>query len=131
MRRSIFRLEFSYLPEREELLAFLKKNANVCAWNVYEAPGVDLDFICYHLNVNPMVVPKKQPLWCSSIEHVEAIKEEVNKLKHAGAIKEVFYPEWLANIVVVKKSRKWRVCVDFIDLNKTCPKDPFPISRID
>ena len=54
------------------------------------------------------------------------------KLKKAGAIKEVFYPEWLANTVVVrKKTGKWRVCVDFTDLNKTCPKDPFPLSRID
>ena len=44
----------------------------------------------------------------------------------------MFYPEWLANIVVVKKkNRKWRVCVDFTDLNKACLKDPFPIPRID
>ena len=54
------------------------------------------------------------------------------KLKKAGAIKEVFYPEWLANMVVVrKKTGKWRVCVDFTDLNKACPKDPFPLPRID
>ena len=53
-------------------------------------------------------------------------------MKKAGAIKEVFYPEWLANTVVVKKkSGKWRVCVDFTDLNKACPKDPFPMPRID
>ena len=64
--------------------------------------------------------------------HFDAIKEEVRKFKQAGAIKEVFYLEWLANIVVVKKnSGKWRVCVDFIDLNKACPKDPFPMPRID
>ena len=44
----------------------------------------------------------------------------------------MFYPEWLANTVVVKKKNgKWRVCVDFTDLNKTCPKDPFPLPRID
>ena len=54
------------------------------------------------------------------------------KLKHVGAIKEVFYPEWLANTVVVKKkSGKWRVCVDFTDLSKACPKDPFPMPQID
>ena len=54
------------------------------------------------------------------------------KLKHARAIKEVFYLEWLTNTVVVKKKMgKWRVCVDFTDLNKTCPKDPFPMPRID
>ena len=56
----------------------------------------------------------------------------MRKFKQAGAIKEVFYLEWLANIVVVKKnSGKWRVCVDFIDLNKACQKDPFPMPRID
>ena len=54
------------------------------------------------------------------------------RLKQAGAIKEVFYPKWLANTVVVKKkSGKWRVCVDFTDLNKACPKDPFPMPKID
>ena len=54
------------------------------------------------------------------------------KLKKAGAIKEVFYPEWLANTMVVrKKIGKWRVYVDFTDLNKACPKDPFPLPCID
>ena len=56
----------------------------------------------------------------------------MTKLKRARAIKEVFYSEWLANTVVVKKKNgKWRVCVDFTDLNKACPKDPFPLLRID
>ena len=56
----------------------------------------------------------------------------MTRLKQAGAIEEVFYPEWLVNIVVVKKkSGKWRVCVDFTDLNKACPKDPFPMPKID
>ena len=64
--------------------------------------------------------------------HADAIRDEVAKLKRAGAIKEVFCPEWLANTVVVKKkSEKWRVCVDFMDQNKACPKDPFPMPRID
>ena len=54
------------------------------------------------------------------------------KLKRVGVIKEVFYPQWLANTMVVKKkTRKLRVCVDFTDLNKACPKDPFPMPQID
>ena len=54
------------------------------------------------------------------------------KFKQAGAIKEVFYLEWLENTVVVKKKNgKWRVCVDFIDLNKAYPKDPFSMPQID
>ena len=95
----------SQLPqqEREELIDFLKQNIDVFAWNTYEAPRVDLEFICHHLNVNPSVAPKKQLPRHPSKEHAEAVREEVVKLKQAGAIKEVFYPEWLANTVVVKK----------------------------
>ena len=105
---------------------------DVFAWNAYEAPEVDPSFICHHLNVNPSVTPKMQPPRHSSKEHFDAVKDEVTRLKHAGAIKEFFYPEWLANTVMVKKkSGKWRVCVDFIDLNKACPKDPFPMPHID
>ena len=124
----------SQLPqqERKELIEFLKLNIDVFAWNTYEAPGVDPEFICHHLNVNPLIAPKKQPPRRPSKEHAEAVREEVVRLMQAGAIKEVFYPEWLANIVVVKKkSGKWRVCVDFTDLNKACPNDPFPIPKID
>ena len=118
--------------EREELLEFLKQNIDVFAWNVYEAPGVDLEFICHHLNVNPLITPKKQPPRHPSREHAEAVREEVTRLKQAGTIKKVFYPEWLANTIVVKKKNgKWRVCVDFTDLNKACPKDPFLMSKID
>ena len=102
------------------------------AWDAYDAPRIDSDFICHHFNVNPSVTPKKQSPRRLSREHTEAIREEVTKLKRDGAIKEVFYLEWLANTVVVKKkSGKWRVCVDFTDLNKACSKDPFPMPRID
>ena len=80
----------------------------------------------------PLCHPQKKPLRRSSKDHFEAVKEEVMKLKQVGAIKEVFYLEWLANTVVVKKkSGKWQVCVDFTNLNKACPKDPFPLPRID
>ena len=118
--------------EKEELVVFLKKNLDIFAWDAYEASGVDPSFICHHLDVNPSVTPRKQPHQRSSKEHSDAIKYEVKKFKHAGAIKEVFYLEWLANTVVVKKKTgKWCICVDFMDLNKACPKDPFPMPRID
>ena len=114
------------------LIDYLRQNVDVLAWDAYEAPGVDPDFICHHLNVSSAVTPKKQLPRRPSKEHAEAVREEVTKLKKVGAIKEVFYPEWLANTVMVKKKNgKWWVCVDFTDLNKACPKDPFSMLRID
>ena len=105
------------------MIEFLKRNIDVFAWDACDAQGIDPAFICHHFNVNPSITPKKQPPRRLSREHANAIRDEVMKLKCAGAIKEVFYPEWLANIVVVKKkSGKWRVCVDFKDLNKACLK---------
>ena len=97
-------------------------------WSAYEALRVDPNFICHHLNVNPFIIPKKQPPQRSSKKHSDAVRDEMIKLKQIEDIKEVFYPKWLANTVVVKKKTgKWRVCVDFIDLNKACTKDPFPM----
>ena len=81
------------LVEKEELIELLRKNINMFAWDAYEAPGLDSKFICHHLNVNPSVTPKRQPPRRPSNEHVEAVKSEVIKLKQAGAIKEVFYPQ--------------------------------------
>ena len=62
----------------------------------------------------------------------QAIGEEIHKLLAARFIKEVFHPEWLANPVLVKKKNgKWRICVDYTNLNKACPKNPFPLPCID
>ena len=58
--------------------------------------------------------------------------EEVRKLQDAGFIRKVYYPDWLANVVMVKTAnRKWRMCVDFMDLNKACPKDSYPLLQVD
>ena len=78
--------------EKEELVVFFKKNVNVFAWNAYETLGVDLSFICHHLNVNPFVTPRNQLPQRSSKEHLDAVKDKVMKLKWARAIKEVFLP---------------------------------------
>ena len=66
------------------------------------------------------------------LERDKAIAKEVRKLLEAGFIQEVYYPNWLANVVMVKKADgKWRMCVDFTDLNKACPKNSYPLPRID
>jgi hypothetical protein len=65
-------------------------------------------------------------------EKVEAAKTKVRRLLDAGFTREVTYPEWLANVVMVKKENgKWWMCTNFTDLNKCCPEDDFPLPRID
>ena len=74
----------------------------------------------------------KQCLHRFNEEKRQAIREEIQKLLAAGFIKEVFHPEWLANpILIKKKNGKLRMCVDYIRLNKACPKNPFPLHHID
>ena len=68
--KKFFQVGAQLLPQKKEkLIAFLRENIDVFAWNAYEALGVDPDFICHHLNVNPAILLKKQPHWCSSKEH--------------------------------------------------------------
>ncbi|XXG53275.1 hypothetical protein AAC387_Pa03g1392 [Persea americana] len=123
----------SQLPESEktELLDLLVENKAVFAWTPYEMPGINPTVMCHKLNVDPNHKPMLQKPCRTGVPQTEAVIEEVQKLLEAGAIKEVHYPQWLANTVVVKKKTgKWRVCVDFTDLNKACPKDSFPLPKI-
>ena len=69
------------IHEKQALIEFHRDNVNVFAWVACEAPGIDLDFICHHLNVNPSITPRKQPTRHSAKDHYEAIKEEVTKRK--------------------------------------------------
>jgi hypothetical protein len=81
----------------------------------------------------PKATPKRQHLCCFADDRRGAIKKELAELLAASFIREVFNPEWLANPVLVrnKNSNEWRMCVDYTDLNKHCPKDPFGLLRID
>jgi hypothetical protein len=78
------------------------------------------------------VKPRKQRLHKMSDIKVTVGKAEVQRLLDAGFIREVHYPSWLVNVVMVKKKNgKWRMCTNFTDLNKCCPKDDFPLTRMD
>ncbi|GKV51566.1 hypothetical protein SLEP1_g58208 [Rubroshorea leprosula] len=95
--------------ERAELLKFLRVNQDVFAWTTDEMPGI------------PAKLTKQA-----------AINEEIQKLLQAGFIRRVKYSEWVSNPVLVKKSNgKWRMCIDFTNLNDACPKDPHPLPNVE
>ena len=114
---------------KSPLTYFLRRNKDVFAWKQADMGGIDPIVITHKLNVSPSFKPVKQKRRSLKPKRQKGINEEVGKLLQAGAIKEVEYPEWMANVVLVKKANgKWRLCIDF---NKACPKDSFPLPRID
>jgi hypothetical protein len=120
-------------PEAEkELIQFLNKNNDVFAWSTKDLQGVDRDIIEHALETDEKIAPKKQKLRKMSKENVKAVEGEVQRLQDAKVIREVKYPVGLANTVpMMKKNGKWRMCVDFTDLNKASKKDDFPLERVD
>ena len=102
------------------------------AWSHEDMPGIPTEVIQHKLNVNPASKPVQQRRRVFALERDQAVRDEVARLLSAGFIREVYYPDWLVNVVLVKKANgKWRMCVDFTDLNRACPKDSFPLPRID
>ena len=95
-------------------------------------PGIDPSIIVHKLNVLPSFSPVREKKRVFAQERDKVIAKEVRKLQEADFIREVYYPDWLANVVMVKKANgKWGMCVDFTDLNKACPKDSYLLPRID
>ena len=95
-------------------------------------PGIPREVTEHALCLVPGSKPAKQRLRRFDDERHRAIGKEIAKLLAAGFIKEVYHSDWLVNPVLVKKKTgKWRMCVDYIDLNKACLKDHFPFPHID
>jgi hypothetical protein len=96
-------------------------------------PGVPRELAEHKLKVYPQARPIRQKLRRFMPDKREAILAELARLVSAGFIREVLHLEWLANPNLVLKNNKvdWRMCVDYTDLNKNRPKDPFGLPRID
>jgi hypothetical protein len=96
-------------------------------------PGVPRELAEHKLRVYPQARPIRQKLCCFTHDKREAIRAELACLVATWFIREVLHPEWLANPVLILKKNKvdWRMCVDYTDLNKQCPKDSFGLPRID
>src|ERR1044072_7700423 len=92
----------------------------------------DRNFICHRLALDKGVRPVVQPLRKLNTEKTEAVRVEVDKLLKAKFIREIQYPTWLANVVMVlKPNKQWRMCTDYTSLNRHCPKDYYPLPNID
>jgi hypothetical protein len=112
------------------LKRFLFHNKDVFVWPANDLCGVDRSIIEHALNVDPKIA-RKQKLQKMSDAKVEGAKAEVKRLLSAGVIRDPTYPEWPTNMVMVKKSNgKWSMCIDFIDVNKACLKDEFPLQGL-
>ncbi|KAL2231204.1 UNVERIFIED_CONTAM: Retrovirus-related Pol polyprotein from transposon [Sesamum indicum] len=110
----------------------LRKNVDMFAWSPFDFTGIDPEVIVHILNVDPIARPVQQKKRSFGNDKNEIIWKEVDKLLKAGYVSEVQYTDWLSNVVLVPKSSgKWRMCIDFTDLNKACPKDPYPLPMID
>ncbi|KAM1769028.1 hypothetical protein ACFX12_046917 [Malus domestica] len=128
-------------PIRLTLISFLQENTEVFAWSCEDMPGIYPDIICHRLSIDPKTKPVRQKRRSYDAEQYEAMKAEVEKLKSIGFVPEVNYPTLVANVVLVKKNPTkeslllqkvlWRMCVDYTDLNKGCPKDSFPLPLVD
>ena len=120
-------------PEiRQELSTFLREHKDVFAWTHADMPGIDPEVIVHRLNDDKDFAARVQPRRTFSGDRYLAIGEEVDKLLAANFIREAKHPKWVSNVVMVKKPNgKWRICIDYKDLNKACPKDSFPLPRIE
>ncbi|GKV50913.1 hypothetical protein SLEP1_g57592 [Rubroshorea leprosula] len=118
--------------ERAGLLEFLRTNQDVFAWTTDEMPGIPAELTVHKLSTDPTRRPVVQKRRLFGPEKQAAIDEEIQKLLQAGFIRRVEYSEWVSNPVLVKKPNgKWRMCIDFTNLNDACPKDPHPLPNVE
>ncbi|GAA0141180.1 hypothetical protein LIER_02384 [Lithospermum erythrorhizon] len=116
----VMRISYNMDVEHLELLiALLREFVDVFAWLPLDMPGLGTSVAVHRLNVYPEAKPVKQKKRNFSPEKITAIREEVDKLIEAGCIETVYYPDWVANVVLVKKtSGEWRMCIDLLTLIK-------------
>ncbi|GJV31330.1 reverse transcriptase domain-containing protein [Tanacetum coccineum] len=117
---------------RVKMCNLLQRSLDVFAWTPVDMTGVLRHIAEHRLNVREGCQPIRQKKRGQAAKRNIAINGEVSKLVAAGIMREVHYHDWLSNLVMVKKHDDgWRMCVDFKDLNKACPKDGYPLPEID
>ncbi|GKA02152.1 hypothetical protein Tco_0674817 [Tanacetum coccineum] len=108
-----------------------EENLDIFAWQPSNMTGVPRSIAEHRLNIREGYSHVRQKKRDQAPERAKAIQVEVHKLVETWIIREVYYHEWLSNLVMVKKhDGSWRMCVDFTDLNKACPQDCYPLPEI-
>ncbi|GJS04670.1 reverse transcriptase domain-containing protein [Tanacetum coccineum] len=117
---------------RKKLCGLLRQSLDIFAWKPADMNGVPRHIGEHRLNVQERCFPVRQKKRGQASERNKAICKEVEKLVNVSIMKEFHYHSWLSNLVMVKKyDNSWRMCVNFKDLNKACPKDGYPLPEID
>ncbi|GKC45220.1 hypothetical protein Tco_1062942 [Tanacetum coccineum] len=117
---------------RNKLCDLLQRNLDVFAWKPADMTGIPRHITEHWFNIREGCPPVRQKRRSQAANRNQTIQEEVEKLMDAGIMKEVHYHSWLSNPVMVKRhDDSWRMCVDFKDLNKACPKDGYLLLKID
>ena len=105
---------------------------DVFVWTHSDMADINPVHVSHKRNIISSAKKVRQKVRCFHPNRHHVIQAEVDNLLKVRFIREIKYLEWLANVVVVpKKVGKWRVCIDYTDLNEACPKDNFPLPRID
>lgn len=114
------------------MIELLRKNKAEFTWSPMNILGLDPSVAIYILNLNPNAITIAQKKRMFAKERQKVIVKEVDKLNASKCIREVQFPTWLSNVVLVKKANgKWRMCVDFTNLNYACPKNCFTLLMVD
>jgi hypothetical protein len=124
--------------KESKLTDLLCENQDIFAWSTQDLQGMPRELAEHSLQVRPNAKPVKQPLQCFVEDRRKVIGDEITRLLVADFIMEVLHMDWLYNLVLVEKkkydpnvTKVWRMCIDYTNLNKACPKDPFLLPQID
>ncbi|XP_074326812.1 uncharacterized protein LOC141664756 [Apium graveolens] len=117
---------------KKEITNLIREFSDIFVWVPKDMPGIPEAVARHSLHINKDTRPVRQKQRIFSAEERAAIDQEVERLLDAGFIEPVQFPTWISNVVLVKKSNgKWRMCIDYSDVNRACPKDFYPLPNID
>eukprot|EP00253_Pinus_taeda_P024988 PITA_24988 len=118
--------------QQEKLIRILQKHSTAFAWEYTDMKGIDPKTCIHHIYIEENRRPIRQPQRRMNPNLREIVKDELQKLLNVNFIYPISDSQWVSPLVIVpKKNGKWRVCIDYRELNKATLKDHFPLPFID